>query len=83
MFTLILSDNSGDIKANVMTEDAEDTYSCLEQGKVYVIDKPKIIMARKMFSDLDHDWEILFGKETRLVEPLTTIDEDSSVNLAV
>jgi replication factor A1 len=83
MFTLILSDNSGDIKANVMTEDAEDTYSCLEEGKVYVIDKPQIIMARKKFSNLDHDWEILFGKDTRLGGPLTTVDEDSSVSLVV
>ncbi|KAJ2930371.1 hypothetical protein H1R20_g6701, partial [Candolleomyces eurysporus] len=70
LFTMILSDGSGDIKANVMNENAEDIYSSLEEGKVYRIENPKIIMARKKLSGLIHDWEILFGKETRAVGPI-------------
>ncbi|RXW23115.1 hypothetical protein EST38_g2740 [Candolleomyces aberdarensis] len=70
LFTMILSDGSGDIKANVMNENAEDIYSSLEEGKVYRIENPKIIMAKKKFSGLVHDWEILFGKETRVVGPI-------------
>jgi replication factor A1 len=70
LFTMILSDDSGSIKANVMSEDAEEIYSSLEEGKVYRIEKPKIIMAKKRLSGLSHDWEILFGKETRFVGPV-------------
>ena len=68
VFTMILSDASGDIKANVMGERAEEIYSSLETGKVYRIERPKIIMAKKKLSGLSHDWEILFGKETTVVE---------------
>ncbi|KAJ2915604.1 hypothetical protein MD484_g4793, partial [Candolleomyces efflorescens] len=68
VFTMILSDASGDIKVNVMGEDSEEIYLSLETGKVYRIDKPKIIMAKKKLSGLSHDWEILFGKDTKLVQ---------------
>ena len=40
------------------------------EGKAYRIEKPKVIMARKKLSGLSHDWEILFGEETRVVGPI-------------
>ena len=64
---MTLADNSGDIKATVMGEDAEDIYSFVEMGRVYRIENPSLIMAKKKLSGLSHDWEVLFGKETRVV----------------
>ncbi|GAA5931347.1 replication factor A subunit protein RFA1 [Sporobolomyces koalae] len=68
LFSVNLLDESGEIKATGFNETVDKLEPILEEGKVYRISKARVNIAKKQFSNLSNEYEIMFDKNTE-VEP--------------
>jgi replication factor A1 len=59
-------DSSGEIKATIFTDQVDRFYNLLEEGKVYYISKARVTMARKQFSTLNNEYELVFENGTEI-----------------
>ncbi|KWU44939.1 replication factor-a protein [Rhodotorula sp. JG-1b] len=75
LFSVNLLDESGEIRATGFNKEVDRLYPILEEGKVYRITRARVNIAKKQFSNLSNEYELMFGQETE-VEP---VDEDQSV----
>jgi len=65
LFSVNLLDESGEIRATAFTEQVDQFYDLLQEGSVYYISTPcKVVMAKKQFSNLSHDYELTFERDT-------------------
>ncbi|KAI5926981.1 replication factor-A protein [Camillea tinctor] len=68
LFSVNLLDESGEIKATGFNEQCDQLYDILQEGQVYYISSPcKVDLARKQWSTLPNDYELVFQSGT-LVE---------------
>lgn len=54
----------GEIKATGFNDACENLYPLFEEGKVYYISKARVNIAKKQFSNLSSEYEIMFEKDT-------------------
>ncbi|KAL1899685.1 Replication factor A protein 1 [Ceratocystis pirilliformis] len=65
LFSVNLLDETGEIKATCFNELVDQYYDVLEQGSVYYISTPcRVNMAKKQFSNLPHEYELAFERDT-------------------
>lgn len=65
LFSVNLLDESGEIKATGFNDQVDAFYDVLEEGSVYYISTPcKVSFAKKQFTNLPHDHEITFDRNT-------------------
>ncbi|KAL5596839.1 hypothetical protein BROUX41_006477 [Berkeleyomyces rouxiae] len=65
LFSINLLDETGEIKATCFNELVDQYYDVLEQGSVYYISTPcRVNMAKKQFSNLPHEYELAFERDT-------------------
>lgn len=68
LFSVNLMDETSEIKATGFNEQCDDFYNRLEEGKVYYISKARVSLAKKQFSNLSNEYEIMFERSTE-IEP--------------
>lgn len=65
LFSVNLLDESGEIRATGFNDQVDQFYDLLQEGSVYYISTPcKVQMAKKQFSNLPHDYELTFERDT-------------------
>ncbi|KAG7832377.1 hypothetical protein KL942_001111 [Ogataea angusta] len=75
LFNVNLLDETGEIRATAFNQVAEKFWDLLEENKVFYISKASMQMAKPQFSNLKHQYELQFDKDT-IIEPC---DDDSDV----
>ncbi|KAG0151774.1 hypothetical protein CROQUDRAFT_650815 [Cronartium quercuum f. sp. fusiforme G11] len=68
LFSVTLSDESGQIKATGFSDTVDQLYERLVVGEVFYISRAKVQLAKKQYNTLPHDYEIVF-------ETMTEVDE--------
>ncbi|KAG0207898.1 Replication factor A protein 1 [Mortierella sp. GBA30] len=68
LFSMTLMDDSGEIKATAFTQQVDEYYNMIEEGKVYFLSNAKVDMAKKQFSNLKNDYELILQRDTN-IEP--------------
>jgi replication factor A1 len=65
LFSVNLLDESGEIRATAFNDQVDAFYDLLQEGSVYYISTPcKVGFAKKQFSNLPHDYELTFERDT-------------------
>ncbi|KAH9999767.1 replication factor-a protein [Xylariaceae sp. FL0662B] len=65
LFSVNLLDESGEIKATGFNEQCDQFYDLLQEGQVYYISNPcRVTLAKKQFSTLPNDYELVFERDT-------------------
>ncbi|KAG0053782.1 Replication factor A protein 1 [Gryganskiella cystojenkinii] len=67
LFSITLMDNSGEIKATFFSQQVDQFYGAIEEGKVYYIANAKLDMAKKQYSTVKNDYEILIQRDTEII----------------
>ncbi|KAJ9093583.1 hypothetical protein QFC19_008312 [Naganishia cerealis] len=74
LFNVTLMDETGEIRATGFNEAVDNFYETLQEGKVYFVSRARVNIAKKQFSNVNNDYEIMFDQNTE-IEPC----EDESV----
>jgi replication factor A1 len=65
LFSVNLLDESGEIKATGFNEQCDQFYDLFQEGSVYYISAPcKVNLAKKQFSNLPNDYELMLERDT-------------------
>ncbi len=65
LFSVNLLDESGEIRGTAFNDQADTLYEKFQEGFVYYISNPcKVQLAKKQFSNLPNDYELVFERET-------------------
>ncbi|PQE19476.1 replication factor-a 1 protein [Rutstroemia sp. NJR-2017a WRK4] len=65
LFSVNLLDETGEIKATGFGEQCDAFYDLFQEGHVYYITSPcRVSMAKKQFSNLPNDYELMFERDT-------------------
>ncbi|KAI1639580.1 replication factor-A protein [Biscogniauxia mediterranea] len=65
LFSVNLLDESGEIRATGFNEQCDQLYDILQEGQVYYISSPcKVDLAKKQWSNLPNDYELVFQNGT-------------------
>ncbi|AEO62348.1 uncharacterized protein THITE_2106430 [Thermothielavioides terrestris NRRL 8126] len=65
LFSVNLLDETGEIRATGFNEQVDQFYDLLQEGSVYYISTPcKVQLAKKQFSNLANDYEMMFERDT-------------------
>ncbi|KAK4153912.1 hypothetical protein C8A00DRAFT_14919 [Chaetomidium leptoderma] len=76
LFSVNLLDESGEIRATGFNNEVDQFYDMLHEGSVYFISTPcKVQLAKKQFSNLPNDYELMFDRDTVIEKA----DDQSSV----
>ncbi|KAJ6463731.1 replication factor-A protein 1 [Mycena vitilis] len=70
LFNTTLMDDTEQIKATAFNAIATALHDKLQEGKVYLISGARVTIAKKQFSTLSHDYELLLDKNTEIEECL-------------
>ncbi|KAK9333945.1 hypothetical protein V1520DRAFT_323270 [Lipomyces starkeyi] len=66
LFAVNLLDETGEIKATAFNDQVDAYFDLLQEGEVYYISKCRVNTAKKQFSNLDHDYELTFERDTEI-----------------
>jgi replication factor A1 len=65
LFSVNLLDESGEIRGTGFNEQCDTLYELFQEGGVYYITSPcRVNMAKKQFSNLSNDYELMFERDT-------------------
>lgn len=78
LFSAILMDDTGEIKATGFNQTVDALYDKLQEGKVYHITRCRVQLAKKKFSHLQNDYEINLETHTEIDEVSRSIHICSS-----
>jgi replication factor A1 len=70
-FSLPFLNSQGEIRATGFNQAVDNLYETLQEGKVYLISKARVNIAKKQFTNLTNEYEIMFenSTEVQLVRP--------------
>ena len=68
LFSVTLMDESGEIRATAFNAAVDELYDRLQDGKVYLISKAKVNLAKKKFSNVNNEYELTFERSTEVEE---------------
>ena len=68
MFNVTFMDESGEIRATGFNQQVEQFYDKLEEGKVYYVSKARVNLAKKKFSNVQNEYELMFSRDTEITE---------------
>lgn len=66
LFTVHFLDQSGEIRATGFNERVDDLYDQLEEGAVYYVSKCRVNIAKKQFSTIQNEYELMFERDTEI-----------------
>ena len=65
LFSVNLLDETGEIKATAFNEQCDTLWDVLQEGGVYYISAPcRVQIAKKQYSNLSNDYDMVFERET-------------------
>jgi replication factor A1 len=65
LFSVNFLDETGEIRATGFNEAVDTWYDVLQENSVYYVSNPcRVQMAKKQFSNVNHDYELTFEKDT-------------------
>jgi replication factor A1 len=59
-------DESGEIRATGFNQEVDKFYDLLAEGQVYYVSKCRVNMAKKQFSNVQNDFELMFERDTEI-----------------
>lgn len=68
LFSVVFLDETGQIKATGFNDAVDNLYESLQEGKVYLVSRGKINIAKKQYNNVPHDYEIVFENSTEVEE---------------
>ncbi|ODO10082.1 hypothetical protein I350_02308 [Cryptococcus amylolentus CBS 6273] len=68
LFSVTFMDETGEIRATGFNDAVDNFYDKLEVGKVFFVSKARINIAKKQFSNVNNEYEIMFERDTS-IEP--------------
>ena len=68
LFSCVLVDSTGDVKATAFNEDADRLYPLLEDNKIYQLSKFRAKPADQRYNKTSHSYEITFSRDTEIKE---------------
>ena len=68
LFSVVFVDDSGEIKATAFNQAAEDFHGRLQEGKVYLVSKARVGLAKKKFNNVTNDYELTLERNTEVEE---------------
>ncbi|KAK8858497.1 hypothetical protein IAR55_002724 [Kwoniella newhampshirensis] len=68
LFSVTFMDETGEIRATGFNETVDNFYNLLEEGKVFFVSRARINIAKKQFSNVNNEYEIMFENQTE-IEP--------------
>ena len=60
--------DQGEIRATGFNESVDNLYELLQEGKVYFVSQARVNIAKKQFSNVKNDYEIMFDRATEVSE---------------
>jgi len=66
LFSLVLIDESGEIRATAFTQECDKFYNLIEVNKVYYVRKATLKTADKRYTSVNNDYEMTFTAETEV-----------------
>ncbi|KAF8930521.1 Replication factor A protein 1 [Dissophora ornata] len=67
LFSMTLMDESGEIKATAFTQQVDDFYNMIEEGEVYYLSNAKVDMAKKQFSNIKNNYELILQRDSLII----------------
>lgn len=61
-------DETGEIRGTAFNAAADALFDKLEEGKVYMVSKAKVNLAKKQFSNIANEYELGLEKSTEIEE---------------
>ncbi|KAI0723933.1 replication factor-a protein [Cerioporus squamosus] len=74
LFSVTLMDDSGEIRATAFNAAVDLFYDKIQEGKVYLVSKAKVNLAKKKFSNVNNEYELTFERNTEVEECLDMTD---------
>lgn len=68
LFNVTFIDETGEIRATFFNEDADKFYDLIRDGSVYYVSKARVSTAKRQFSNVNNDFEIMADSNT-VIEP--------------
>jgi len=69
LFTVHFLDETGEIRATGFNQQVDDFYEKLQEGNVYFVSKCRVNIAKKQFSNVNNEYELMFERDT-VIEPV-------------
>lgn len=67
LFSVTFMDDSGEIRATGFNDAVDSWYDILEKDQVYYVSNPcRVQLAKKQFSNVNHDYELTFERDTQI-----------------
>lgn len=66
LFTVHFLDESGEIRATGFNDQCDQLYEVLQEGQIYYVSQCKVNMAKKQFSTLSNEYELMFERDTQV-----------------
>ncbi len=66
LFTVHFLDQSGEIRATGFNEKVDELYEKLEEGSVYYVSKCRVNIAKKQFSSVANEYELMFDRDSEI-----------------
>jgi replication factor A1 len=66
LFSVTFIDESGEIRATGFGDQVDKFFDLLQEGQVYYVTKCRVNMAKKQFSNVQNDFELMFEKDTSI-----------------
>jgi len=68
LFNVTLMDETGEIRATAFNQQVDQFEPILQEGKVYLVTKARVNLAKKKFSNLANDYELSLDRQTEITE---------------
>jgi len=69
LFTVHFLDETGEIRATGFNDQVDAFYDKLKEGNVYFVSKCRVNIAKKQFSNVQNEYELMFERDT-VIEPV-------------
>ncbi|XP_041456357.1 replication protein A 70 kDa DNA-binding subunit-like isoform X1 [Lytechinus variegatus] len=76
LFSMDLSDQSGEIRCTAFKDTVDKYYDMIEIGKIYYVSRGTLKPANRQYTSINNDYELTFNNDT-MVEPC--VEEDVSI----
>lgn len=77
LFTVHFLDESGEIRATGFNDQCDKFYEVLQEGDVYYVSKCRVTIAKKQFSNVKNEYELMLDRDTEIEKVTSTYNPSS------
>ena len=67
LFSCTFMDESGEIRATGFNDAVDNFYEVLQEGSVFMLSKCRVNIAKKQFSNVNNEYELMFERDTEII----------------